>query len=197
MCRTHQRLALAVKSQWKPLFSQEGVFSNLQLFCLRRKKGVSFTFRPLFLSFSWPGVGIETESKQSGSDSISYLNAHIVWGKTVISHFSLLCTKLPFPGAHHRWRYKVLAFWRHCLEYFFLSGNPLFSRSFVLVVNLEKNPSLPEGTRPQCRKLAGFLIPSTNTHSKVLMKGETGERCLCRAELPFSVWSPTKTQLLV
>lgn len=118
--KTHQRLALNITSQWNPFFSQEvSPFFLQQLSRLRRKKGVSFTFRPLFLSFSWPGVGIETESKQSGLESISYLNAHIVCGKTVISLFSLLCTKLAFPGARHRWRYKVLAFWRHCLGHFF------------------------------------------------------------------------------
>lgn len=118
MWRTHQRMALIMTSWWNPLVYQEvssWVFSYSNFSVWGEKKVSVSLWGPSFLSFSWPGVGIETESKQSGSDSISYLNAHIVCGKTVISLFSLLCTKLTLPGARHRWRYKVLAFRRHCL----------------------------------------------------------------------------------
>lgn len=165
MWRTHQSINLIMTSRWNDwLFQKVSSFNRFPPARGKNNNRVLLSGLSFCLSLA-PSEGIEAESKQSGSDSISYLNAHIVCVKSVISLFSLLSTKLTLPGAHHRWRYKVLSFRRDCLEGWESIIYMNFAQIFI-VVNSEETSLFQKKTRPQCLKLCWMLdsLPRHTIH---------------------------------
>ena len=104
--RVHQRSVIIITYHFTfPGFHIVSLFWKFffffQSFPPLRKKKWLFQFFFFFHELVWE---LWNKVNSWARISISYLNAHIVCAKTVISHLTLPHTKPTFPGARYRWR---------------------------------------------------------------------------------------------